>query len=113
MNPNQIPIQNRLLLSLSQDELAVLGPRERVSLRLRQSLEVANAPIQFVYFLEDGLASVVSEISEKNATEIGIIGREGVTGLGLVYGDTQSPFETFMQIEGSALRCSAGQCRRR
>jgi len=112
MNQLLGPIRNQLLLRLVAGDLALLGPLERVSLKLRQSLEVANATNDFVYFMEDGVASVVSEVSDTYATEIGIIGREGMTGLGFVYGDHETPFETFMQIEGSALRCRASELRK-
>lgn len=100
-----IPAQNLLLGRLSRTDLELLGPLEHVSLGLRQVIEVADAPNEFAYFIEDGIASMVFELASKGVTEIGIIGREGMTGLGVVYGDPQTPFETFMQIEGSAMRC--------
>jgi CRP-like cAMP-binding protein len=103
--------QNWLLRRLSPYDLELLGKLERVHLPLRQTLEVANAPNEFVYFMEDGLASVVSDNTD-GAIEIGVIGREGVTGLGLAYGDLQSPFETFIQVEGSAMRCETANLQR-
>jgi CRP-like cAMP-binding protein len=98
------PIQNLLLLRLSPEELERLGPREHVTLGLRAPLEAPNQPIQFVYFMEEGMASVVAELPGRGAIEVGVIGREGMTGLALVQGDSQSPFETFVQCAGSALR---------
>jgi CRP-like cAMP-binding protein len=106
---DRLPIRNAILNRLPPAELEKLGPLKRINLALRQPLEIADTPNDFVYFLEDGVASVVFEISAAGATEIALIGREGMTGLGLVYDDTQSPFETFMQIEGSAMQCETLQ----
>jgi len=102
---HDLPIQNAILKRLPAADVERLVPLERVSLALRQPLEVANTPSEFVYFIEHGVASVVWENSIAGATEIGLIGLEGMTGLGILYGDPQSPFETFMQIEGGGLRC--------
>ena len=106
-----ISFGNSLLRRLSGNDLKKLGQLEHVHLDLRQTLETANNASEHVYFIEDGLASVVSSDAAGAATEIGIIGREGMTGLGLVYGDRQSPFETFMQIEGAATRCQTAAVR--
>jgi CRP-like cAMP-binding protein len=103
--PQPFDIQNAILKRLPKDEVEQLGSLERLNLSLRQSLELPNKPSEFVYFIEDGVASVVWENSTEGATEIGLIGMEGMTGVGILFGDTQSPFETFMQVEGSGLRC--------
>ena len=39
--------------------------------------------------------------------EVGIIGREGMTGLHVVLGNDRSPYETFVQVEGRALAIEA------
>jgi CRP-like cAMP-binding protein len=98
------PIHNQLLRRLSPDDLALLEPREYVVLDLRAPLEIANQRIDFVYFIESGLASVVADLPGKGAIEVGVIGREGMSGLSVVQGDTQSPFETYMQCAGAAHR---------
>lgn len=102
---------NLLLSQLSTADAALLGPTTRVNLPLHQSLEVADDAIPFVYFIEDGLASVVAYVAGKGAVEVGVIGFEGMTGLALIFGDTQSPFDTYMQCEGTALRIDAARLR--
>jgi CRP-like cAMP-binding protein len=104
---HSLPFQNAILQRLSPDEVEKLGRLERVSLELRHSLEAANTPNEFAYFIEDGVASVVFAESPEHATEIGLIGPEGMSGIGLAYGDDRSPFETFMQVEGRGIRCEA------
>ena len=44
--------------------------------------------------------------------EIGIIGREGMTGLPLLLGHDRAQHETFMQLAGTGLRISAAHLRR-
>ena len=108
MAQSRLRVKNAILNRLSASDLDALG-LEPVTLPLRQPLEAANAANQYVYFIEAGVASVVSEISAEVATEIALIGWEGMTGLGMIYGDSQTPFETFMQVKGSGLRCETAR----
>ncbi len=98
---------NQLLPLLLPQALASLGPMEAVDLPLRTMLEPAGKPIKFIYFLQTGMASVVAGMSSSDPIELGLIGREGITGLAVVAGGSQTPFDTFMQVEGSALRMPA------
>ena len=72
-------------------------------------LEEPHEPIKHVYFMEAGLASVVA--SNGYSIEVGIIGREGMTGLGIVMGDDRSTDKTFIQAAGSGLRMTADDLR--
>jgi CRP-like cAMP-binding protein len=71
-----------------------------VQLDIRHVLETANKPIQQVYFADSGFASIVAGNADRQ-TEVGMIGREGVTGLPVLLGDEQSPNDTFIQLAGS------------
>ena len=99
--------RNHLLTRLSPSDLALLGPLDHVELPVRQMLEPADMPIQFVYFIEEGVASVVAQTSGKLEIEVGLIGPEGMTGQALLTADEQSPFETFIQVEGAGYRLAA------
>ena len=61
-----------------------------IFLRTDTRLETANARIDSVYFIERGFASVVANGMGKRSIEVGIIGREGMTGLALVLGHNHS-----------------------
>jgi CRP-like cAMP-binding protein len=103
---------NRLLGFLSTENRDVLAPHmERVSLVVRDSLEKPNEPITHVYFPEDGAASVVGSSDTFGQLEIGMIGKEGMTGLMVVLGNDRSPLETFVQIAGSAMVIDADNLR--
>jgi CRP-like cAMP-binding protein len=103
---------NRLLRSMSAEDRQLLTPNfTPIELPLRQILEVANQPIEHIYFLEDGIASVVGDSKTFGQIEIGIIGKEGVTGLQVILGGDQSPFETFIQVPGTGQRIKTRKLR--
>ena len=111
MPVSQRTIRNRLLRAISSDDFARLIPHlEPVALRLREVLVVPNQPIQNVYFIEEGLASVVA-ISADDRIEVAHVGREGLTGDPVLLGVEQTPNETFIQVAGSALRIGADDFR--
>lgn len=63
-----------------------------------------------VYFPESGIASVVA--NGDTAIEVGLIGRDGMTGVSVVLGNgDRIPHETYMQIAGSGTRLSADKLR--
>jgi CRP-like cAMP-binding protein len=103
---DQIYSPNLLLSAMAADDLALLKPwLTRVVVAREQVLCAANCPIEHVYFLEGGIASIVSIRPESGRTEVGIFGREGVSGTSVLIGVDRSPHENFMQVDsGHALR---------
>jgi CRP-like cAMP-binding protein len=102
------PPGNRLLASLSEDDRRLLASSlQPVNLPVRRPLEARNRRIDYVYFLDCGIASVVASSDGHGDIEIGIIGREGVTGLAVIMGTDRSPHECYMQMEGAGYRISA------
>jgi len=57
-----------------------------------------NKPIEQVFFLEDGIASIVSNHDLGRPVEIGIHGREGMSGVPVVLGAHQSPHDSMIQV---------------
>ena len=104
-----IPIRNQLLRVMDARAVASLAP-ELVRLDLRQRLESASET-GIVHFIEDGVASVIAEFEGKLAVELGIVGREGMIGLSVIYGDKENPFQTVMQVAGSAMTVEADRLR--
>ena len=91
---------NKLLASLSTNDFDLLEPHlEPVALGIRKSLEKPNQRISAAYFPESGFASVVAVQGGKNV-EVGLIGREGMTGLPIVLGNHRSPHATYIQAAG-------------
>jgi CRP-like cAMP-binding protein len=103
---------NRLLLSLSSPDFDLLAPHlEAVTLRLRKMLEKPDKRIEDVYFPETGFASVVAIQRGGKEVEVGLIGREGMTGLPIVLGNHRSPHATYMQAPGKGHSISASELR--
>jgi CRP-like cAMP-binding protein len=100
--------QNRLLASLANADYERLRSRlEPVCLEFKRSLYEANKPIDFVYFIETGVASLVNTMRNGDAAEVGTIGNEGIVGLPIVFGDKQAPASVYMQVPGSGLKLKA------
>jgi len=110
-NPSR-STSNRILSRLPRADFALLEPHlEAVDLPLRRPLEASKKRIDQVYFIESGFASVVANGSNKASIEVGIIGREGMTGLAVVLGHDRAHHETYMQAAGNGLRISAANLR--
>jgi CRP-like cAMP-binding protein len=105
-------IRNKLLAGLNPGSLALLAPHlQRVFLRQRQVLVEPQVPVREVFFIETGVASVISRIKQDRGSEITMVGCMGVVGLPAVLGTCTSPFRCVVQIPGLALRMSADDLR--
>lgn len=102
---------NHILSRLTQADFGLLKPHlESVDLPVRRQLEERNKRVTHVYFMESGMASVVANGARN--IEVGIIGREGMSGLAVVMGSDARPAnETYMQIAGTGQRMAAADLR--
>jgi CRP-like cAMP-binding protein len=106
------PSRNRLLSVLSDDDFALLQPHLRpVTLPLLYDLERPNRKIEMVYFMEAGIASIVAVQSDGIRVEVGLVGREGMSGVAVVLGGAQSPHSTYIQVAGEGQRITANELR--
>ena len=107
------PMRNRLLGALRGDDLARLTHSlERVALEPRAVLFDPDRPIEYVYFPEDSVASIVGIMADGAAVETATVGREGMVGLPVVLGDGRTSAQAFCQVPGDALRMDARRFRR-
>ena len=81
------------------------------TLELLKALERPNRQIQAVYFLEAGIASVVAVQPDESRVEVGLIGREGMSGIAVVLGGDQSPHSTYIQVAGEGQRIATKELR--
>lgn len=103
---------NGLLQSLAVQQFEQISHlMEPVTLAPRRTLQHANVPIRHVYFIEEGLVSVLASTDTRNAVEVWLIGREGVVGSAAVLGMNTTPLRYLVQIGGSALRISVDDLR--
>ena len=99
---------NRLLGLLPPKDYKRLRPHlQAIPLAYRQSLYRARKPIDFVYFIETGVGSLVNTMKNGQAAEVGTIGNEGMVGLPLLLGDDRAPTSVYVQVPGVGLRMNA------
>ena len=110
--PLTVAISNRLLGALAADDLDSLRPHlHAAALTHRQALSKPGTPIEDVYFVQDGMVSLVQPLENGAMIEVGMIGNEGFVGVPVLLGADTSPLEAMVQIPGSALRMQASAFR--
>jgi CRP-like cAMP-binding protein len=101
-------VLNKILLALPKEERAFLFPKLlHLPLPTPTILNEVGEPIEFAFFLNHGLASVLSITSDGKSVEVGLSGNEGFVGIPLAAGFHTSPTRVIMQVEGSGFRISA------
>jgi CRP-like cAMP-binding protein len=107
------PIGNLLLRGLSRTECSqIYSSLELVRLKLHQLLHEAGETIHSVYFLNDGLASVLTVQSDGGSVEVGLIGKEGFVGVPVIFGFKTSNLRVVTQGDGTAYRIDVQVLRR-
>jgi CRP-like cAMP-binding protein len=81
-------------------------------LSLGTSLYEPYAPLERVYFPEDGVASLLTRLHDGTETEVATVGREGMVGLPVFFGVESVPGRTIWQVPGKALVLQAKVLRR-
>jgi CRP-like cAMP-binding protein len=107
-------IQNRLLRALPLKALKELLPAlQPVPLPVKQVLHRPGDHLDFAYFPETGMVSIVLPLEDGGTIEVGTVGSEGMLPIASVLGDTVASSEAMVQLEGSALRMPADILRQR
>ncbi len=90
---------------MDPDDFALIqGALEPVQLEARTMIDRPGEPINFVYFLEEGMLSVISRFETSRDVEVGVVGREGMSGTPLLLNDGRSTYATNVQVAGYAQR---------
>ena len=104
----QSSVRNQLLAKLSSEDFAYLAPHlGRADLPLRTTVHGAGEAITAVFFPERGYASMLAALDDGDSAEVGMIGREGMIGLPLIFGTDRSLVEAMVQAGGTAIRLAA------
>jgi CRP-like cAMP-binding protein len=99
------PFENRVLDLLSASDCRRLQPHlELVKLDFKQVLYERQALIDCVYFPCNSVMSLLALMEDGSGIEVASIGREGMVGLGLLFGVEKAPAKIMVQIAGSAWR---------
>ena len=98
-------IGNLILLALPSEESTQLLPElEFVRLNLHHVMHEATEVIRSAYFMNNGMASVLTVQPDGRSVEVGLIGKEGFVGLPIIFGFKTSPLRIITQGDGTAYR---------
>jgi CRP-like cAMP-binding protein len=98
---------NRLLLALPPDNLRrLLSELEQVRCQRGDVLIDADSSLDYVFFPDSGVISVVAVYANGDIIEMATIGREGCSGMQAVFGAKSSSVRFLVQLPGSAARLS-------
>ena len=99
------PVSNRILLALPDSEYQALRPfLSFVQMPHHASLHEPGEKIEFAYFPNRGLVSLVVAMKEGKTVEVGVVGNEGLVGTPAAVGLNRSPHRAVVQIAGDGLR---------
>jgi CRP-like cAMP-binding protein len=99
------PVGNIILLSISDSDYSSLRPHlEYVSLPNHLVLHEGSGKLEFAYFPNRGLISLVVVTKDGRTAEAGVVGNEGFTGTPAAVGLSRSPLQEVVQITGDGFR---------
>jgi CRP-like cAMP-binding protein len=106
-------IENRILRALPKKEYKrLVAHLEPVPLPFAEVLYEPGDTINYVYFPNAGIVSLLSTVEDRSTLEIGVIGNEGMVGLSVLLGVKISPTRALVQGEGSAMRMKSATFRK-
>ncbi len=100
--------ENRLLAAVSVVERGRLDAfLHAAEMPDRRLLSGPGDAIRDVWFPSDAVVSVVADMEDGESVEVGLIGPEGMAGLGVLFGVGRSSTRVMVQIAGTGQRMSA------
>jgi CRP-like cAMP-binding protein len=112
MNLPVQPIKNRLLAGLPTEDLAQLIQHlEPVTLPKRQVLYEVGESLEHIYFIDEGLASVLTMMEDGTSSEVSMVGPEGLIGVSALLGGSLSAQHVVMQLPGRGHHIAASRCK--
>ena len=100
-------VGNSILLAIPDEEF--LNVREKLQYVDLPHYTVLHEPrkkLDYVFFLNSGMVSLVFNTNGGDSVEVGVIGKEGFTPIPVAAGLRHSPHEAIMQVSGEGFRLS-------
>lgn len=98
---------NGLLDRLSTADRTLLEPSlSTVPLSFHDKLERTGERLEHAYFVTSGMVSIIAAAKDCQV-EVGMVGYEGMVGLGIVLGVDRSSNDSIVQSQGQAIRIAA------
>ena len=102
-------VSNKILLSISDSDYSSLRPHlEYLNLPNHLVLHEAGGKLEFAYFPNRGLISLVVVMNDGKTAEAGIVGYEGFTGTLAAVGLSRGSLQAVVQITGDGFRVAVG-----
>lgn len=99
------PIPNLILASIPDGDYQRFSVHlEPVTLSLGETLYMTDTEIDYVYFPDKSIISLIQTTQHGQSVEIGLVGREGMAGISLISGLKQSPYHAIVQTANGAVR---------
>jgi CRP-like cAMP-binding protein len=99
------PIANGILLSVPNEEFAMLRDGlHYLDLPHYTVLHEPRKKLEYAYFLNTGMASLVFNTNQRASVEVGVIGNEGFAPIPVAAGIRHSPHEAIMQVSGDGFQ---------
>jgi CRP-like cAMP-binding protein len=103
-----LQIKSHILAHLPPEDYERLLPHlEAVELKHGHVLQEAGGCIEYVYFPDRSMISLISRSSEGQSVEVGIVGFEGMANISFILGVDKAPHEAIVQIPDGATRMKA------
>jgi CRP-like cAMP-binding protein len=103
--------KNTLLNALDDDIVARLRLKP-VKFELKHEIEYPGNPIDRLYFLEEGMASMTTTFKDGSQVEVGMFGYESVIGVSSLMGTKKSLNRVYTQIAGHGYSCHVEDAKR-
>ena len=95
-------MKNILLSEIPDEEFTKLAPHLKyVELKVGRKLHTPSEGIEFSYFPNSGLVSLLVETKEGKSVEVGISGYEGFTGVAVLAGLTRTTHVAVIEIDST------------
>jgi len=102
------PVRNQILLAIPDEEFQSLRQDlHYLDLPQRTVLHEPKQKLQFVYFLNSGMVSLVFRTKNGESVEVGVLGNEGFTPIAVSAGLRSVPHQAIMQVSGDGFRMPA------
>jgi CRP-like cAMP-binding protein len=106
----RLPLQNgifknSILKNLDAEAVARLHLRP-VTFEMEHEIEFPGNPIEHLFFVEEGMASMTTTFQDGSQVEVGMFGYEGVIGVSALMGTKRSLNRVFTQIPGRGYSCT-------
>lgn len=101
-------LRNRILIGLPREQYeGLFSNLTKRRLNTHQILYDAGDDIRCAYFINDGMASLMSISPDGNSIEVGNVGNEGIVGIPVLLRHVTTPHQVLVQVPGEALVVSA------